>query len=89
LTKNDHITAIGDTALSLMPEEGETIIVKGGLGNKSLNQTKRENGKFYERKNEDEKWVEVPDYVWRIYQRMSENLMKYNKTKNENCTYES
>jgi hypothetical protein len=71
MTKNDQIIGIGNTALSLIPEEGETLIIRGGLGNKSLNQTKRENNKFYERKDENEEWIEIPDYVWRLYQRMS------------------
>lgn len=43
---------------SLIPEEGETISIYGGLGNKTLNQTKKENGKFFQRDNEESEWEE-------------------------------
>lgn len=67
---NEQIMKAANTAYSLIPEEGETISIKGGLGNKTLRQKKKENGKFYIRDNESQEWTESPDLPWTIYERM-------------------
>jgi hypothetical protein len=67
---NNDIVSIGNVAGSLVPEEGETISVKGGRGNMILNQRKKENGIYYERDNENCEWKESPDLPWKIYERM-------------------
>lgn len=59
----DNIQAIKNKAFlnvidSMMPEEGETFTVKGGLWNQTLDQRKKENGTYYKRNNEKEEWIE-------------------------------
>lgn len=61
---NNDIISIGNTATSLIPKEGEVISIRGGLGNRVLNQRKKENGKYYVRDNEESEWVENPDMPW-------------------------
>ncbi|WP_303984237.1 hypothetical protein [Niallia circulans] len=41
---------------NLIPDEGEMITVSGGLGNRTLKQTKKEDGVYYERDNEEREW---------------------------------
>lgn len=64
------INSIIKTSGSLLPEEGETISVKGGLGNKTLRQKKKENGMYYVRNNENCEWEERPDLPWEMFERM-------------------
>jgi hypothetical protein len=64
------INSIIKTSSSLLPEEGETISVKGGLGNKTLRQKKKENGMYYVRNNENCEWEERPDLPWEMFERM-------------------
>lgn len=71
---NNDIISIGNTATSLIPEEGEVISIRGGLGNRVLSQRKKENGKYYVRDNEESEWVENPDMPWEIYERMKKLL---------------
>lgn len=37
----------------MIPEEGETVYLNGGWGNKNFVQMKKENGKFYGRENSE------------------------------------
>lgn len=49
-----------DNVLSngLIPNEGETINIYGGRGNRIIYQCKKEKGLFYRRVNESEEWEE-------------------------------
>jgi hypothetical protein len=67
---NNDIVSVGNVAGSLIPEEGETISVKGGRGNMTLHQRKKENGVHYERDNENSEWKESPDLPWKVYEKM-------------------
>lgn len=67
---NQDIVDVGNLVSSMIPEEGETISVKGGRGNRTLRQKKKENGMFYIRDNESCEWEECPDLVWNYYLKM-------------------
>jgi hypothetical protein len=64
------MNAIIRTGGSLLPEEGQTFSIKGGLGNKTLRQKKKEDGMYYVRDNEECEWEERPDLPWEMFERM-------------------
>lgn len=71
--KNIKLNAVCDLAKNnfYLPEEGETISFKGGLGNKVRWQIKKENEIYYERKNELDEWKES-----NILERIANSLTK-------------
>ena len=50
--------AFFNVVTNMIPNEGELITVKGGLGNMTLDQRKKEDGVYLRRGNETQDWVE-------------------------------
>lgn len=71
---SQDIINLGNLTLKMIPEEGEMIEARGGLGNKILHQRKKEDGKYYVRNNENEEWKERPDLLWEDYLKLKKAL---------------
>lgn len=76
--KSIKVSAMANVLPSLIPEEGETISARGGLGNKIIHQSKKENGVYYQRSNEQEEWVidNPHEKMLKFIQGMTESMLR-------------
>jgi hypothetical protein len=74
-----------NTDPNLIPEEGETITARGGLGNKVLHQSKKENGIYYKRSSEEEEWtIDNPhEKMLQFIKEMTINVLEKPKPKSK------